>query len=93
MLHTLIGRYVTSLGASVVRKNVKDMSSEELSDWHGKSMQNSPVRNEMEGEFRRRELYWIRAAAISAIISLFVMGISAIVSTYIDYIGYSIQCS
>ena len=41
---------MTSLGASVVRKNVKDMSSEELSDWYGKSMQNSPVRKVSLGE-------------------------------------------
>lgn len=54
---------------------------------------NSLQRNKMEGEslrrqllMRREELKWIRTAAITAIVSLVLLGVCAIVDVVIDLI-------
>ena len=67
---------------------MRKYSADELSKLFGMSQTDSSQRNRAEGEFKRRELFWIRFTAIVAIVSLIFMGLSAAGSLYIDYLNY-----
>lgn len=67
---------------------MRKYSADELSKLYGLSQVDSSQRNRAEGEFKRRELFWVRLTAIVAIVSLIIMGLSAVGSLYIDYLDY-----
>lgn len=67
-------------------------SADEISKLYGLSQTDSFQRNRAEGEFKRRELFWIKCTAIVAIVSLIIMGLSAAGSLYIDYLNYLQYC-
>ncbi len=72
-----------------MNKDLKKVSANELSNMYGNAMENSIQRNATEGEFKRRELFWIRFTAIVAIVSLLIMGVTAVGSFALDY--YSVM--
>ncbi|EMV4498209.1 hypothetical protein AAC861_002803 [Vibrio cholerae] len=74
-----------------MRKKTHDLTDDELASMYGNAQDNSIQRNEMEGEslrrqlmMRRQELKWIRTTAITAIVSLVILGLCAIINVVID---------
>jgi hypothetical protein len=64
----------------------KKYNLDELSKMYGNAMENSLQRNRASGEFKRRELFWIRFTAIVAIASLTIMGAAAIGTFTLEYL-------
>jgi hypothetical protein len=67
---------------------MRKYSADELSKLYGISQTDSSQRNRAEGEFKRRELFWVRFTAIVAIVSLIIIGLSSAESLYIEYLNY-----
>ena len=72
-----------------MNKDLKKLSSDELSNMYGNAMENSIQRNATEGEFERRKLFWIKLAAIVTVISVVIMGLTAIGSFILDLLSFT----
>ncbi|MCG6299906.1 hypothetical protein [Vibrio vulnificus] len=73
----------------------QEQSDDDLAERFGNAMEDSPQRNEMAGEvvrreliIKREELFWVKSTAITAIVSLAVMGVCAIVTVWLEYQSY-----
>ena len=68
---------------------LKKYDLDQLSDLYSSGSENSHARNTASGEFKRRELYWIRITALVAIASLTIMGVAAIGTFIIEYLKFT----
>jgi hypothetical protein len=66
---------------------LKSLSADQLAKRYAAGESGSLNHVACEGEFKRRELYWIRFTAIIAAISFIVMGMSSVAGVYISYLN------
>lgn len=64
------------------------LTSDELAKKYGAGESGSLNHVACDGEFKRRELFWIRLTAIIAAISFIVMGLCSIGGVIIQYLLY-----
>ncbi|OMO21240.1 hypothetical protein [Vibrio lentus] len=71
-----------------MNQDLKKLSSEEVSKMYGNAMENSIQRNATEGELERRKLFWIKLVAIVTVVSVVIMGLTAVGSFVLELLSF-----